>query len=38
MEGEAYRDWVKESVRRARACFAVGKDYLARVESRRCRI
>ena len=38
LESKAYRDWVKASVRRARACFKVGRDYLARVASLRCRI
>ena len=35
---KAYRDWVKESVQKARACFRAGRDYLARVENLRCRI
>lgn len=35
---EACRDWVKERVRTARACFRVGKHYLSRVKSLRCRI
>jgi hypothetical protein len=34
----AYRDWVKERVHKARACFRVGRDYLAQVENLRCRI
>jgi len=34
----AYRDWVQERVREARACFKAGKDYLARVENLRSRI
>lgn len=33
-----YRDWVRASVQRARACFRAGRRYLARVESLRCRI
>jgi phytoene/squalene synthetase len=38
VESRAYRDWVRERVSRARACFEVGRDYLARVENLRCRI
>jgi len=34
----AYRDWVKENVQKARACFRAGRDYLAQVENLRCRI
>jgi squalene/phytoene synthase len=34
----AYRDWVKERVCKARACFRIGRDYLAQVENLRCRI
>jgi phytoene/squalene synthetase len=35
---KVYRDWVKESVKNARAYFSVGRAYLARVENLRCRI
>jgi len=38
VESNACRDWVKESVRKARACFRMGRDYLAQVENLRCRI
>jgi len=38
VESQAYRDWVKERVYKARACFRAGRDYLARVENLRCRI
>lgn len=38
VESEAYRDWVKERVQVARACFRAGRRYMARVESLRCRI
>ena len=38
VESRAYRDWVKERVRKARACFRLGRDYLAQVENLRCRI
>ena len=38
VESKAYRDWVQDNVRRARACFRAGRDYLARVENLRCRI
>jgi phytoene/squalene synthetase len=34
----AYRDWVKERVCKARACFGIGREYLAHVENLRCRI
>lgn len=34
----AVRAWVRERVRLARACFAVGRGYLARVECARCRL
>jgi phytoene/squalene synthetase len=34
----AYRAWVKGRVRLARGCFERGRDYLRRVESRRCRL
>jgi phytoene/squalene synthetase len=33
-----YRAWVQERASLARACFKSGKDYLAQVESIRCRI
>lgn len=35
---QAYRDWVKTAVSRARACFKAGRAYLNRLESARCRI
>ena len=35
---KAYREWVKESVQKARACFKAGRDHLAQVENLRCRI
>jgi len=38
VESRVYRNWVKESVHKARACFRAGRDYLARVENLRCRI
>jgi phytoene/squalene synthetase len=38
VESRAYRDWVKERVRMAHACFRLGRDYLAQVENLRCRI
>src|SRR5262245_50016437 len=38
VESNAYRDWVKERVCKARACFRIGRDYLAQVENLRCRI
>jgi hypothetical protein len=38
VQSQAYRDWVRERVSKARACFEVGSDYLARVENLRCRI
>ena len=34
----AYRAWVKSRVQLARSCFHAGKDYLARVEERRCQL
>lgn len=37
-EAPAFRAWVRERVDLARDCFAVGRRYLARVESRRCRL
>ncbi|HEX6302586.1 MAG TPA: hypothetical protein VFZ76_00235, partial [Anaerolineales bacterium] len=38
VESDAYRAWVQERVKLARACFRSGKDYMARVENIRCRI
>jgi phytoene/squalene synthetase len=38
VRSNAYRDWVQARVRKARACFRMGRDYLAQVESLRCRI
>lgn len=38
VKSKVYRDWVKERVREARACFKIGRDYLAQVENLRCRI
>jgi phytoene/squalene synthetase len=38
VESRVYRNWVKERVQKARACFRAGRDYLARVENLRCRI
>ena len=38
VESNAYRVWVKERVCKARACFRIGRDYLAHVENLRCRI
>ena len=38
VESKAYRDWVQERVGKARACFRMGRDYLAQVENLRCRI
>jgi hypothetical protein len=38
VESNAYRDWVQERVGKARACFRMGRDYLAQVENLRCRI
>lgn len=38
VESHAYREWVSGRVREARACFQLGRDYLAQVESLRCRI
>jgi hypothetical protein len=37
VESKAYQNWVKERVRQARACFRIGRDYLAQVENLRCR-
>jgi Squalene/phytoene synthase len=38
VESKAYRDWVQERVRTARACFRIGREYLAQVDNLRCRI
>src|SRR5262245_6370885 len=38
VQSNAYRNWVQARVRKARACFRVGREYLAQVESLRCRI
>jgi phytoene/squalene synthetase len=38
VESDAYRDWVRARVRKARTCFRIGRDYLAQVENLRCRI
>jgi phytoene/squalene synthetase len=38
VESTAYRAWVRERAHKARACFRIGRDYLARVENLRCRI
>ncbi len=38
VESKAYREWVKERVQKARACFRAGRDHLAQVENLRCRI
>lgn len=38
LESEAYRAWVRGRVAEAQACFAAGRDYLARVPNRRCRL
>jgi phytoene/squalene synthetase len=38
VESKAYRDWVQARVHKARACFRIGRDYLAGVENLRCRI
>ncbi len=38
VESRVYRNWVKESVHKARTCFRAGRNYLARVENLRCRI
>ena len=34
----AYREWVRARVREARACFRLGRAYLAQVENLRCRL
>jgi phytoene/squalene synthetase len=33
-----YRNWVRQQVQTARTCFAIGREYLSRVECLRCRI
>jgi phytoene/squalene synthetase len=38
VESKAYRDWVQGRVRKARACFRMGRDYLVQVENPRCRL
>ena len=38
VESKPYREWVKGRVGQARACFRVGRDYLAQVENLRCRM
>jgi phytoene/squalene synthetase len=38
VESNAYRDWVRGRVRAARACFRVGREYLAQIDNLRCRI
>lgn len=38
VESDAYRAWVKERAKLARACFGFGKDYSARLKNIRCRI
>ncbi len=38
VKSKAYRDWVKDSVLKARACFKAGRDCLSQVENLRCRI
>ena len=38
LESVAYRVWVESRVRLARDYFEAGKDYLARVQNRRCRL
>jgi phytoene/squalene synthetase len=38
VKSRAYRNWVKESVQKARTCFQVGRGYLSQVENLRCRI
>lgn len=38
VETDSYREWVKNRVQLARANFQTGKEYLARVKNRRCRI
>ena len=38
LHSPAVRAWVKDRVALARSCFATGREYLARVESARCRL
>jgi phytoene/squalene synthetase len=38
VNSQTYRDWVRQRVREARACFRAGREYLAHVENLRCRI
>ena len=38
IQSEAYREWIGQRVRLARACFQTGRRYLARVENLRCRL
>jgi hypothetical protein len=38
VHNNAYQAWVRERVHQARACFQMGRAYLAQVESLRCRI
>jgi phytoene/squalene synthetase len=38
VQSDVYRSWVKRRVRLARAYFKAGRDYLHRVENRRCRL
>lgn len=38
VDSAAYRAWVIKRVQLARECFAAGRDYLARVQSTRCRL
>ena len=38
MSAPAYREWVEERVLQARQCFSLGRQYLAQVESLRCRL
>jgi phytoene/squalene synthetase len=38
VHSKAYCAWVKSRVQLARSCFQTGKDYLARVDERRCQL
>ena len=38
IQSKAYRAWVQSRVQLARKCFKAGREYLARVESPRCRL
>ena len=38
VESRGYRNWVKERMHKARACFRAGRDYLAKIENLRCRV